>query len=610
MRKSFIERIFPHPPRSPSSLPQYEDDLSVSSSRSDVPRPRIRLQDAVTPSSSPDRRQNEPISPTSQGSQKLSSSLVRHNDPFLPVERAAKSLERTFQNLLDAQSEGLSASSIASAEAEAEAEDSSSVGSPTPTPSILSTSTKTGAGTGPRTIPIRQPKPKKITLKGARRGLEKSMKEFAALREWELSLIDREVVARDNGLKQASDLGNRRKLLEDEIQRIKTEAGPVGLRSEIQAVELEIQHLETALLELRSKHRILVTQLRETESSRDSELSSYRESLALSENQVKSFLRRPPIQQSLTSEQDPGSMYALKPERRTLQMAQEQWTSEVEMLAQRKASAESERNALEEGARLWRDVVRRIGEFERDLKAQTRELSQSHLQSPSANGTDGDGVAAATAHDTSIHLMVTKLSALISSLEGDLDVAESKSWNLLTCAIGAELAAFQQARDLLQRTANTSSTTTNGDYVNGSPSAHDKDPQSQDYPPDLLRGNLLLQTSRSRSPGESSNQSLEDTLRQFGNALDKGKQKGEDDPNHRSLELDRLGASGKSRSQPRAPPSSSAMDDALGGGIDHVVPNSTPMPMTNVVRPKPPDRTMTSESEDDEPGPEFLLSHA
>ncbi|KIW26410.1 uncharacterized protein PV07_09507 [Cladophialophora immunda] len=604
MRKSFIERIFPHPPGSTSSLPQYEDDYSVASSRSDVTAPRILLQDAATPSSSPDRRRTASISPIAQGPQKLSSSLVRHNDPFLPVERAAKSLERTFQSLLDAQSEGLSAGSIATGELD----DSSSVGSPTPTPSVLSTSTRTAAERGPRTIPIRQPKPKKITLRGARRGLEKSMKEFAALREWELSLIDREVVARDGALKQASDLGNRRKLLEDEIHRFKTEEGPVGLRSEIQAVEQEIQHLETALLELRSKHRILVNQLRETESSRDSELSSYMESLALSENQVKSFLRRPPIPQCLSSGQDPG-MYALKPERRTLQMAQEQWTNEVEMLAQRKASAESEKNALEEGSRLWRDVVRRIGEFERELKAQTRELSQSQLQWPGANGAaDIGGAPAATTEDPSIHLVLTNLSTLISSLEEDLDLAESKNWNLLTCAIGAELAAFQQARDLLQRTANASSITANGglsdgDSVNGfedrNQPAHDE-VTSHDNPPDLLRDDMLP-TSRTRSPGESSNQSLEDTLRQFGNPLNKGKQKEEDDP-IRSLELDPVG--GPRRSQPRPPVPS----DAFGGGID-LVSNSAPVPMTSV-RPKPPDRTTTSESEDDEPGPEFLLSHS
>ncbi|KAH0842535.1 hypothetical protein AYO21_06662 [Fonsecaea monophora] len=605
MRKSFIERIFPHPPGSASSLPQYEDDVSVSSSRSsDAVRPRILLRDAATPSPLSDRQRKTSVSPTSQRPQKLSSSLVHHNDPFLPVERAAKSLERTFQSLLDAQSEGLGASVV-----NADLEDSSSVGSPTPTPSI-STSTRTGADPGPRTIPIRQPKPKKITLRGARRGLEKSMREFAALREWELSLIDREVVARDNALKQASDLGNRRHLLEDEIRKIKNEEGPVGLRSEIQAVEQEIQHLETALLELKSKHRILVNQLRETESSRDSELSSYMESLALSEVQVKSFLRRPPIQQSLNSGHDPG-MYALKPERRTLQMAQEQWTNEVELLGQRKASAESERNALEEGSRLWRDIVRRIGEFERDLKTQTRELSHSQLQWAAPNGADGaKSVPATTAEEASIQLVLTKLSTLISSLEEDLDLAESKHWNLLTCAIGAELAAFQQARDLLQRSANPSSTTdgqlSDGDSVNGFNDRNQLEDhettQSHEYPPDLLRDNMLP-PGRLRSPGESSNQSLEDTLRQFGNPLDKGKQKEEVDPLD-SVELDPLGV--HLRPQPRGPPSSEL--DPFAGEADSVA-KPTSLPITNV-RPKPPDRTMTSESEDDEPGPEFLLSHS
>ena len=582
-------------------LPQYEDDSSVSSPRSAASRPRIILQESsLKASSSPDRIRNLSRSP-SLPQQKLSSSLVRHDDPFLPVERAAKNLERLFQRLLDAQSEGLSAGGIGMEVAD----DVSSVGSPTPTPSMATTPVRSSTGLGPKTIPIRQPKTRKITLRGARRGLEKSMREFAALKQHELSLIDQEVMTRNNALKQVSDLDNRRQLLEDEIYKIKSEEGPIGLRSEVEVVGREIQQLEATLLELRSKHRILLNQLREAESSKDSEMSSYTETLALNENQVKSFLRRPPVPQSLNVGRDPG-MYALQPERRTLQMAWEQWTTEVGALSQRKASAESEKYALEQGCLLWRDVVQRVRDFEKDLKTQTRELaaqSQSQVERASMNGgTNGS----TRPEDVSMQGVLNKLCWLISSLEHDLQTAESKDWKLLVCAIGAELEAFEQARDLLQETAGIPSINSESDGQSLRISRDENSPRDdgnhhETPSSDLSRGQLedMLHSNSVRSPGESSNHSLEDTLREFGTPLDKGKQKADDEPTViRNPPLEPISV--PEPSQPRK----SSQQDINQRVLDHVLFQPTDF------WPKPPERAVTSESEDDEPGPEFLLSHS
>ncbi|KIW71885.1 hypothetical protein PV04_00113 [Phialophora macrospora] len=600
MKKSFIERIFPHSPGSAGSLPRYNDDYSVSPPSSAASPPRIFLQDSSRASSSPDRRPRHASLSPSQHHSKLSSSLVRHDDPFLQVERAAKSLERTFQSLLDAQSEGLSAGGARLEEAD----NVSSVGSPTPTPSIATTPLSSGAVARPKTVPIRQPKPKKITLRGARRGLEKSMREFAALKQDELALIDQEVVARDDAIKQASDLRDRRQLLENDIHKIKSAENPAGLRSQVEAVEREIQQLEATLFELKSKHRVLVNQLREVESSRDSELSSYTASLALNDNQVKSFLKRPPVLQSLNASHDPG-MYALKPERRTLQMAQEQWSNEVEALARRKVSVENEKRALEEGSELWHDAMRRIREFEKDLKTHTRELaaqSQSQLHQSSL---EGEATGPATSGDGSMTVVLAKLSALISSLEEDFQHAEANSWNLLICAIGAELAAFEQARTLLQETAGIPSANSGSIESTGERSRHDRpvdDELHDDEPsPDLLSGQLedMLERNGTRSPGESSNHSLEHTLREFGNPLDIGKQRTKDEVGG-GLELGPLSGSGHHRPR-QSPPQRDVPDGDVGLSYVPPAPSS--------IRPKPPDRRMTSESEDDEPGPEFLLSH-
>ena len=604
MKRSFIERIFPHSPGSANILPQYEDGYSVSPPHSVASPPRILLRESpiTTASSSPDRRRNLSRS-ESPYQQKLSSSLVRHDDPFLPVERAAKILERMFQKLLDAQSEGLSAGGVGMEE---DGDDISSVGSPTPTPSVATTPLRSGIDSGLKIVPIRQPKVRKITLRGARRGLEKSMREFAALKQQELALIEREVVARDDALKQASDLDNRRQVLQDEISKIKSEGSPIGLKSEVQVVEREIQNLENVLLELRSKHRVLLAQLREVESSKDSEISSYRESLALSETQVKSFLRRPPVPQSLANVGQDAGMYALKPERRTLHMAQEQWTSEMELLAQRKLGAENERVALEEGSQFWHAVVQRIRDFEKDLKTATRELETQAGASSFLNSETAD-----PPEDTSMQITLSRLSDLVTSLEGDFQTAESKNWNLLVCAIGAELAAFEQARNLLRETAglpplaDSSINHSETQFANNDTHHHDDGEPS----PDLLSGQLedMLVRNGAQSPGGSSNHSLEATLREFGSPLeDKGKQKVGEGPVGGSEREDPLSGSMETSHPPFSFEKNEEKEEVVERGAEESLPFA---PAVTNGRPNPL-RRMASESEDDEPGPEFLVSHA
>lgn len=548
MNKSFIERIFPQSPG--SRLPQYESDYPPSSSRSPASPPRIALQDSTV--SSPRSRETLSSSPRPR-SQYLTSSLVRHDDPFLPVERASKSLERTLQNLLDAQSEGLSAGI-----GTGEADDVSSVGSPTPTPSVVTPTSRRDSGL--KTIPIRQPKPKKVTLRNARKGLGKSMKEFADLKKHELKLIEREVVARDEALKQAFDLGNQRTVLDDKIYKIKHQESSVGLQSEVQKVEQEIRELENTLFELKARHRQLTARLREEDSTKGSRLSSYNESVRLNETQTKTFLRHPPILQGLHPNFSSG-MYALKPERRTLQMAQEQWTTEMEVLKLRKSDVENEKAALEEGSSLWRDVVQRINEFEKELRAQTRDLSQSQLQSYS-----GDPMLAKMGLETSMQVILSKLSTLTSELEKDLKLAEDRNWNLLICSIGAELAALEQAKGLLTETSEVANGRIHTPIEGGGISGDDDlvVDENQDAPHEDLLNELSATTttttmnSRSRSPGEISNQSLEDTLREFGTeAKEKEKEKEKE----------------KIKTKP------------------------------DVVR------EPLSESEDDDPGPDFFLSH-
>ncbi|KIW12354.1 hypothetical protein PV08_09631 [Exophiala spinifera] len=614
MQKSFIERIFPHP--STKSHQHFADDDLERPGSSRSPRP-IVLQDSVAPSSrsrSRSRRGSSSASASASASashyhvpsQALSSaSLVRHNDPFLPVERAARNLERTLQDLLDVQSDGLAAGFGAGS-----GHESSSVGSPTPTPSVV---TSSGPHTSrPRTMPIRQPKKKRLTLRDARRGLSRSLAEFTALKDHELKIIDGEVLARNDALREASDLESRRQLLDAQVRKIQNQAVAVDLRREAHQVEQEITELETRLLELRNRHRHLLDQVREHESSQDSELSSYTEALKLNENSIRHFLRLPPVAQGIGAGGVQG-MYAFKPERRTLQMAQDQWTNDLDLLSARKADVARERQALDEGGKLWHEVSHRIREFEKDVRDRTKGLTRSRAALDAVEG-DGGSTTVPVDDDTGISPIVENMYNLLDFLQDALAKAEIQGWKLLICAIGAEVAAFREARDALDPYV---SSTRNGDLdrgMTGPPKGfEEEDGEHQDEPRrDLLGGDVdahpngranasdLEARDRTQSPSEESNHSLEATLRHFGNGLDSKKEGA--DGGHQVLHTDNEGAV----SGDDVVPGGGGGDAADNGGDSGKASSESRLQADAKVLL----RGHTSESEDDEPGPEFLLSHS
>jgi hypothetical protein len=207
MQKSFIERIFPQ-----SSSPL------LPTSRSERPKSRISLPStpspvASAPSSSPSRpRHASPRTSQSLQPTPLSASIIHHSDPLLPVDRAARALQRTIQSLLDAQSDGLSAGLRAGSR-----DDVSSVGSLTPTPSVA---TPPRSALGVKTMPIRQPVPKKVSLRGARKGLTRSMQEFAQLKEEELRILASQSKGRGSALKKVHALEDKKSALASQREAI------------------------------------------------------------------------------------------------------------------------------------------------------------------------------------------------------------------------------------------------------------------------------------------------------------------------------------------------------------------------------------------------------
>jgi pyruvate kinase len=143
----------------------------------------------------------------------------------------------------------------------------------------------------------------------------------------------------------------------------------------------------------------------------------------------------------------------LRPERRTAEMAREWWEGEVAVLERRKGEVDKERVALEEGVEVWRGAVKLVSEFEAGLKREMR----GDRGSPGGGGRESEGGSQspspsppAVTPEQAMFAQLDKMRAVMEGLEERVHVAEKNGWNLLICAIGAELEAFRQAEGMLR----------------------------------------------------------------------------------------------------------------------------------------------------------------
>lgn len=494
MHKSLVERLFPRPDS--SLLPQHMQHEYLHTTA-----PRIILNESSRSSVSGSETSSQPRSRRTLQNAPLSASLIHHDDPFLPIERAARALQETIQSLLDIQSNVLGGRVNG-----ASPEENLSTGSRTPTQSIAA---PIGGSPSLRTVPVRQPKKKKINLQSARKGLAKSMGDFAQLRDEEARLLNAEAETRASALRQVDEFGEKKEALNSRIASIKREEASQSandLKSEAQTLGNEIKELEHKIFELRVRQRHLLSKADEIESSQNSKASSYQHTLSDLDKEVNAFLHRPPVHRAFINGNELAStgMYSLKSGRRTLEMAKEQWTSELDAIYQRNAKVEEEREALIEGKQIWLATIARINTFETNLQIQNELLANdSASRSPNKeplNPTE------------SMQQILSELEEVIRSLEQDLQTAESRNWNLLVCAIGSELEAFHQAREMLQYTHNSAVKDMNeSGLVAGSTDQNLFD----DIRNEPIVEITVARNGQDMTGSGHSNQSLKDTLSEF-----------------------------------------------------------------------------------------------
>ncbi|KAI4956127.1 hypothetical protein J4E91_000337 [Alternaria rosae] len=345
---------------------------------------------------------------------------LRVPDDLLALQRRARHLEQQLQELLDAQADGLMGSLGAG-------DGRVSNGSTTPTVSSVRSSDRgedSGNGHGAT-------RSKKVGLNTARQGISKRIRQLASIKAEELDLLDEDLRKLQSTVEKTEAWNQKRVRLAKKIRDIEREdagARAQTLQTEASRLEQEIRQKEEELWALKRQHRRVLDELADTENSVEAKLASYKTSLSLLDREVSNFLARPPNADHVPMSSSP--FLTLPAKRRTLDMAREYWQDEYTRLAERCEEVDRDRGALDEGAVLWTDVMKKVAEYETNLQDSMRPTTQKSVPDPTK--------------------LLEQMDAIIAYLEEKLEYASSRSWNLLVCAIGAELEAFTQGKNMLE----------------------------------------------------------------------------------------------------------------------------------------------------------------
>lgn len=386
------------------------------------------------------------------------------------LRRREKALEQEIQQLLDLQATGLVAGSTPLSGSEADGY--SDTGSSTPTGTFYSTATSksrmmnslhvpTKSTRDGNVIPVRQPKSNRsLGLRSARTGLKKTMSALGELKREEDAHVDAALLERKRALIHLGKVNRRRVSVQAELQSFeKDNEEPLGkelrsLGSRYEELTVEIRSLEEKLVAMRNQRRSVRDRIDDVKSRREAGLSGYRGALKDADSELTSIMRHPPVQ-PIDEEMLLGSgahglhedarsgrdFLRLLPERRTAEMAKSWWDTEISALEQRRGQIAKEQQALDEGGETWNQVISLVDKFESSLR---------QLMKGSAVAASVKGKEKVSSQQELIRNQLPQMDEVVAKLEQHLETAEEKGWNLLICAIGAELEAFREAQNMLK----------------------------------------------------------------------------------------------------------------------------------------------------------------
>jgi hypothetical protein len=353
---------------------------------------------------------------------------VQTDDTLLLYRRKQRELEAHLQVLLDAQADALLSGLDASPTSAAE-DDGLSTGSSTPTVSALNPKPQTSS------------KSEKIDLRHARVGLYATIRRLAQLKSQESQYLAPSLNHFASIVDQLDAWQKKRSALQSRASKIRSgddQNRALELHKQADDMQSEINELEAKLARLKGDQRKLRAEAQEIENTVDASLASYTAALAMVEDSIQNFLHDASASRwtAIVNVADMDRFWRSPSQNRTLKSAKDIFGRERDSLVERRRVSDTEREALEEGAIMWRDTVKQVSNFERALSKAMSRMSkepQSQVESP-----------------VETKELLTMLEQTTTELESKHKLAEERSWKLLVAAIGAELEAFLKGKQILE----------------------------------------------------------------------------------------------------------------------------------------------------------------
>lgn len=287
------------------------------------------------------------------------------------------------------------------------------------------------------------------------------MTELSAIRGEESSLYSTTLASLSATASSINSWQSRRRELDAEVAHIEhtPEVHKLEqLKQDDTSLNTEIEALEIQLLEKRSQQRAIRAEIKTLENSVAGTLSSYQASEQILDNEIQAFLANQalrPNQDWRRKKRDAAKWMARswsqqahdEPSRQGLEAALaavlEEVNSKAEEARREQDVAGAEQVALEEGVEVWNSVVFRLSYFEKTLGKWMKTQQQQQQQRQWEDQQYGGGDANAEILDI--------WDEMIQELQEHLEYVEEKGWNLLTCSIGAEVAALKLGRTAFTR---------------------------------------------------------------------------------------------------------------------------------------------------------------
>lgn len=348
------------------------------------------------------------------------------------LESREKDLHADLQFLLDAQAQGLLKGLDFG-----DLEDRRSTGSTTPTTKSVSTRRATRPA---RRVP---------GLRSARKGLYNTIVALSSIEDEELRSIDTSVHTQERKVEQIDNWEHKRERLREASSSLDASEETVRsqrLQQEADALQESINEVELQLADMKSRHKKLTRQIAQAENSMQAKLASYTQSMNMLEADVQRFLSSQPseIHSRPRSSDGQASLWQLPPKRRTLEMAREHFNQEKQSMLHQRERAELEKQALDDGAVMWKEVAVTVTEFEKRMRAEM-------ASAPSLSDSNNAWEEAPTDTPTDrLKSLLVHMDEVIATLQAKYDTAEERHWTLLIAAIGAELDALRKGKQLLE----------------------------------------------------------------------------------------------------------------------------------------------------------------